>query len=157
MEYLFILGLFLYPKVETFFSSFLLLKYPSDLLSAEINLFFQTRTSYCSISSLIPNLCKLNLLTFSLIIPLSSFIFVCSPTPVLYNSMSVSQYKGKIHISQWCLHCHTKKASVHLHNQWHQLSVSCCIESMPHFSSTEYCSLSSKNTFTSSLWDKECI
>lgn len=151
-------------EVKTFFSSFLFLKYPSDLLFAEMNLFSQTNTSYCSTSSFIPSLCKLNLLTFSLIIPLRSFVFVCAcpcvmppSPPVLYNWMSVLEYQGKIHISQWCFHCYTKTVSVHLHNQCHPLGASCCMKSMPHFSSIEYCSPSGENLFTSSLWERECF
>lgn len=101
LEYLLILRLSSYPETETIFSSFLLSKYPSNVLSAEINLFFQTKTSYCSISSFIPNLYKFNLLFFSLIIPLRSSIFVlvilCPPLPPpsFYKWMSVLQYLAK--------------------------------------------------------------
>lgn len=50
------------------------LKVFCDLLSVEVNLSFQTKISYCSIPSFIHNICKANLLMFSLIIPPSSFI-----------------------------------------------------------------------------------
>lgn len=134
-RYLFILGLSLHPEV--FFLSW---KYPSNLLSAEINFFFQTKISYCSISSFSPNPYKFNLLFFSLITPLNSFIFVlvilCPPSHSQFLQMNVClTVSGKIHIPPWWLHCYTKVASVHSHNQWHQLSTSCWTECMWHFSS----------------------
>lgn len=104
-RYLFLSGLSLHPEVETFFSFFLLLKYPSNLLSAQINLFFQTKTSYCSISSFIPNPCNFNLLFFSLIIPLSSFIFVhvilciSSSLPVFTNECLSYSIRQNSHFS----------------------------------------------------------
>lgn len=158
-RYLFILRLSLHPEVETLFSSFLLLKYPSNLLSAERNLFFQTKTSYCSISSsFIPNPYKFNLSFFFLTAPPSSFIFVLSfsvpPPSSQFLQMNVClTVSGKIHISPWWLHGYTKVASVHSYDQWHQLSTSCCTECISHFSSTEYCSLPSKNPLASRLWE----
>lgn len=157
-KYLLILGLSLHLEVETLFPSLLLLKYPSNLLSTEINLFFQTKTSYCSISSFILNPYKFILLFLSLIIPLSSFIFVlvnlCPSSQFLQMNVCLT-VSSKIYISPRWLHCYTKVTSVHSHNQWHQLSTSCSTECVSHSSSTVYCPLSSKNPFASSLW-KQC-